>query len=341
MIFCGDFVCPKEVEVETSFVGSPTFWAAKKIVNFEGSIVDSLGTKTSVPIPLKSHVSSLKILNELNVCAVTLANNHIFDYSGEIEKTLIKFEEHRIQCCGVGKNIEYAMKELVIDDFVVINFGWSVIGCPVAKAYKQGCNPLIYDHVISSCKNAVENHPQKKVVAVFHWNFEFERYPMPAHRELARKLAGYGMYAVVGHHSHIVQGYEYFGDMPVIYGLGNFYMPEHQCGSVFLKYPESAQIGLCVDLTDRKNIVCYHAHLCHGNIVNVTKGLPLKDSLSSQFSQFSGMSETEYYAFFKLNRTKSKLLPIYRHLNESTLFKDNFVRFRQFGIDSLVKLRLK
>ena len=54
-----------------------------------------------------------------------------------------------------------------------------------------------------------------------HAGVEYSLVPSPRQRAMAEQLSQRGMGMVVGHHPHVVQGVERFGDMPVVYSLGN------------------------------------------------------------------------------------------------------------------------
>jgi poly-gamma-glutamate synthesis protein (capsule biosynthesis protein) len=74
---------------------------------------------------------------------------------------------------------------------------------------------------ISSVRQRVDD-----LVVFIHWSDELFFYPRPADRELARKLIEFGADAVVGHHSHVVRGYEQYRGKPIFYGLGNYYFDD-------------------------------------------------------------------------------------------------------------------
>ena len=138
--------------------------------------------------------------------------------------------------------------------FIFFNFGWPTIGVRLLHLIKQVVHPLLGLEFLRLLKNLSINLPTLRLLLFFHWNYEFELYPLPLDRELARRLSHIGVYAVVGHHSHIIQGYEFFGSMPCFYGIGNFYMPTYRFGDYMLKYPKEAMLGLCVDLSDISDI---------------------------------------------------------------------------------------
>ena len=61
-----------------------------------------------------------------------------------------------------------------------------------------------------------------------HWGLEEYRYPSPVQRQLAKQLLEAGVDLILGHHPHVLQGYESVGDGIVAYSLGNFVFNEFE-----------------------------------------------------------------------------------------------------------------
>lgn len=76
-------------------------------------------------------------LRQLNVRAVTLANNHILDIHPRPSATVELLRRHGIAACGAGDNAEEAAAAAVLDDHGcevrLLAFGWPVIGCRPAR----------------------------------------------------------------------------------------------------------------------------------------------------------------------------------------------------------------
>lgn len=342
MIFTGDFLYPFTSKDSKLFELDPEFLNTDKVINFESSL-EGVGANISYsPIPLLSSKHSMQTLEALQCKVACLANNHVKDFSPNFDKLKDIFDSHFIKTVGAGNNLVEAQKAVVYNDYVILNFGWDVIGCIKATETSSGTNPFEYSHIKSSFNYYKNNHPFKKLIVIFHWGYEFEIYPHPAHREIAIELARSGAYAIIGHHSHIIMGHEEVNGTPIFYGLGNFYMPIHKTprGNL-LKYKKEAYLGLCVDLKDIKDIKFYLARMEEDNYLKVTREEKLSIPFMEERSKFIGMTNKEYIKFFKSNRIKRKGLPIYKRASDSTFFKNMTVSVRQFLIDFLVKSRLK
>jgi poly-gamma-glutamate synthesis protein (capsule biosynthesis protein) len=66
------------------------------------------------------------------------------------------------------------------------------------------------------------------VIVSMHWGYEYETSVDPAQRDAARALLAAGADVVVGHHPHVVQPFEVYGDGCVAYSLGNFVFDQGQ-----------------------------------------------------------------------------------------------------------------
>jgi poly-gamma-glutamate synthesis protein (capsule biosynthesis protein) len=341
MIFCGDFVYPFHQTYEFSIDGPDEFLQAHKVINFECSLEGTCNNETNAPIPLISSPYSVDILSQLNCKVVCLANNHTFDYEPNLDDLFRTFNNKSILPVGAGKNLSEAAEYVQYENFIIMNFGWDVIGCKKARKSRSGCNPVNYEHVLTEFKLAKNKNPLKKIVVVFHWGYEFEIYPMPAHRELCRVLSSLGAHAIICHHAHVILGCEYFGNTPVFYGLGNFFMPKFNFSGYVLDYPVIAKTGLAVDVFSAKLPRCYFVTINESNALKVHDSISVDELITVTKSEFLGLSNKDYIDFFKNNRIKTKGLPVYEAIDDSVFVKDYFVYLRQIFIDTLVKLKLK
>jgi hypothetical protein len=338
MIICGDFAYPFDKPNLDLNGCSQSFLKKDKIVNFE-STLDSLNkVRLASGIAISSSNASLDVLRKMNVKGVTLANNHILDFEYDIDQFLDRLNDKNIRYTGLGKKLTDSIKPIITKEFLVLNFGWEVIGCKPANHKHKGCNPLNYDNVINTFKAYFEEYKNLNIVIIFHWNYEFELYPQPSHRTLAKELIDLGAYAILGHHSHIIQGAELYNGRPIIYGLGNFYLPKFNYSGYYLDFPDRAYTGLAVDITNFDSYLVYS----HDNKLRVSEPIPLFENEEvMRVSKFAEMNDAEYLTFFKKNRVKRKLLPIYKSWGFQTVLNDKFVKLRQVLIDALVRLNLK
>ena len=117
------------------------------VLNLEGTIDCSEFSKIEKRGPnLSSDKAILDVFKELNVVAVTLANNHIMDYGEEgLKHTISLLEENNIKYTGAQKNLDLAIKPIVLNcnnkDIAIYSFGWNIEETIYATKNTAGCAP--------------------------------------------------------------------------------------------------------------------------------------------------------------------------------------------------------
>jgi len=332
MIFLGDTAHP--------FSSKPSWplpaWIKQPVVlNLEGAFIKS-GELTYINKGvLFNHSSILGCFKDYNVKAVSLANNHSCDIDGGLLKTINILEEEDIHSIGAGSygNADDE-KVITFEDncYILIAVGWETIQCPKVTKNRMGVAPFNSKKLLKKVSELKETYPTSVIIVNIHWNYELERYPQPAHRELAFNLIDMGVDAIIGHHPHIVGGIEIYKGKPIVYSLGNWWLPQNVFFKGKIKYPIESYKQLAFEFS------LSGAHVCHWynynpdkHTLKYDKSEELKQSIySAELTPFRGMSHETYIAWFKRHRIKSKLLPIYKYHNHvfSNTLKDNFVYIR-------------
>jgi poly-gamma-glutamate synthesis protein (capsule biosynthesis protein) len=83
------------------------------------------------------------------------------------------------------------------------------------------------------------------VIVEMHWGTEYEHQFSRRQQEIARKLVDNGADIIIGHHPHVVQGMEIYGNKPIFYSLGNFIFDQY--------FSPDTQEELGVKITWQKN----------------------------------------------------------------------------------------
>ena len=85
-------------------------------------------------------------------------------------------------------------------------------------------NPVVIPLIRSAVFYAIEEAKKKAdfVVVIAHGGHEHYNLPSPRMKKWYRFFVDAGAHAVVGHHTHIISGYEVYKDAPIFYSLGNF-----------------------------------------------------------------------------------------------------------------------
>ena len=176
--------------------------------------------------------ASVSLLGEMGVDAVSVANNHAYDFGGDaFLDTLDTLEGVQIPHVGGGRNLEEASRPLYVyagDDKIAIIAASQIerYGTPHSKgATEDGAGILRsypnIDPTLDAIKKAKEEGAY--VILFIHWGTENETAADWAQNEQLPKFIDAGVDCVIGGHPHILQGISYVDGVPVIYSLGNFW----------------------------------------------------------------------------------------------------------------------
>jgi hypothetical protein len=334
MIFVGDIAIPKgacgKPPLTKGYFGTSTV-----VANLEGAILhEGAGVRGT---RLYNDQTVLAYLQRNNVRVVSLANNHIVDIDRSPHFTIRMLREHGILSCGAGDSLEEASRPVLLEDaegdIVFLSFGWDIIGCRIASADKAGVNPLCLDAVLVGIEKAQKAFREKPIVLLMHWDYELELYPQPMHRQIAYLAIDHGASAVVGCHSHCVQGIELYKDSPIVYGLGNWFFPEGQVFGRNVRFPDFALRQLAFEW-----ILSSGEMKCHWFSYNrrtgsvdyeLSEALPESQNIA-KLTPFAGMEHHEYVKWFKHHRRKKIFLPVYQdsHAYLGNNLRDVWVKAR-------------
>jgi hypothetical protein len=89
---------------------------------------------------------------------------------------------------------------------------------------QAGCASI--DDFGSVLRQIVAVREQVDIVCVsVHWGKEYHFYPDTEQVSMAHALSEAGATFVIGHHPHVLQGIERYGQSLIAYSLGNFFLP--------------------------------------------------------------------------------------------------------------------
>ncbi len=154
---------------------------------------------------------------------VSLANNHIWDWGSEaLTDTVSILETNGIETVGAGRNYEEANQPVVKEVS-----GNKIAFLAYTNLYPEGLEagesrPGISDFD-SAQKKIVEAKEVADIVVVsLHWGDEYGSRSNQVQQTIGRSLVDAGADLVIGHHPHVIEEIEPYGDGWIIYSLGNF-----------------------------------------------------------------------------------------------------------------------
>jgi len=235
--FCGDIMLAAEVgeyigenTVGNWLEGVSKAWIGSDLLigNLESPCVTTAESIKADPllgrpqeIIFRAPTTRLKELADAGFSAVTLANNHILNCGplGLLE-TIRGLDEVGIHYAGAGMNLSQALEPAFIPvrgltiGLVAFSYG------PPAERSSPGaapCEPRLMRRSLSSARARADI-----VIAALHQGVEYSDVPPSDTRALFRFLAENGADIVVGHHPHVLQGLEWYNNVPIAYSLGDF-----------------------------------------------------------------------------------------------------------------------
>jgi len=331
MIITGDIAAPHtkhNKQLAEVFVKYPEIFAGKTLVcNFEGLLNDH-PVNVNEPV-LYNHPGVIESLTSRCRVVAALANNHILDLPGQFTETINAFKSRGVLFAGADFSpAEAAAPAVFYEDekeVLLFNACWSFLmynhsnpsgGVHVAEIREE--------EMIRAVSLARRHKPGAAILVFLHWNFDLETLPFPMHRQFAKALIDAGANLVVGAHSHCVQGGEKHGEGYIVYGLGNFFMPHGVFAQGKLAYPKMSETELVLQWSPTTNTTTCH-WFCYSQsedkpTLTLLESVPFESSERLlQYSPFWGMTEGEYLAYFKKNRRKKILIPVFTNFRNQNI----------------------
>lgn len=163
------------------------------------------------------------------VDVVSLANNHALDCGLQgLETTLAALEAAGVVWAGVSLTGDPLTPAIVSSDGPRLAvLAATPIESPVPSGGRERSvlaylpQPLLVERVARRIRELRSRSEADVVVVSLHWGQEGRSQPTDAQVEAARALVDAGADLVVGHHSHVLQPIEAYGDGLIIYSAGN------------------------------------------------------------------------------------------------------------------------
>lgn len=334
MIIVGDIASPNEAcsaDLKSIFVQHAHIFGNHAMVcNFEGLLCDDIAPDTNTPV-LYNHSSVIEALKIGNTKVAALANNHTLDLPGYFENTGTGLKNAGIGFCGAGSSKEEAGQSILFFDgeneIALFNYCWDFLlyhqKNPTNGVYVAEINTteLLKDIAAVKLKK-----PSAKIVVYLHWSFDLEILPFPMYRQMSMAMIDAGANAVIGTHSHCVQGGEKYRNGYIVYGLGNFFLPYNTFANGKLTFPDFSRLQMAFEWNPVTNEA-----ICHWFEYNNSNGhhtLTLKETASfetsgvlKKFSPYPAAADNSYTKYFKAHRRKKVLIPVYTDYN--AVFKNS------------------
>ncbi len=189
----------------------------------------------------RANPERVSVLQEMGVDVVTLANNHVYDYGKQaFLDTMSTLENADIEYFGAGENLEEAMAPVYYEiDGKTIAF----VGASRAEKFKLTPQATETEPGILRCYdtelfiNVIREADANAdfVIAVVHWGTEYSYDLEEVQLSTGKEYLDAGADAIIGGHSHCLQGMEFYDGKPIIYSLGNYWFNSKTLDSMLVQ----------------------------------------------------------------------------------------------------------
>ena len=194
-----------------------------RIGNFEGTFTER-GVALEKEYAFRAPPVQVAALNAARFDAVSLGNNHAGDFGREgVTDTLTAFASASISAVGAGLTSRDARTPVVLlgpDGTVALLSYSEVADSAFASELGHGVARASVEAIredVSTARGRADF-----VVVALHAGTEYVHEPTAAQRALARAAIDAGASLVIGHHPHVLQGWERYNGGLILYSLGNF-----------------------------------------------------------------------------------------------------------------------
>jgi len=273
---------------------------------------------------------AIKAVEEAGFNYASLANNHIFNrgVSG-IDDTISNLKKAGITTFGAGKDLDSARKILYVEKestkIAFLNFAENEFNS--ANEYHGGSNPLDIIENVKQIQEAKKN--ADFVFVIIHGGIDYCRIPSPRMIKQYRFYADSGASAIIGHHTHVVSGYENHHGIPIFYGIGNFIPGKIVTPDCKYSFPIEFTI-------DEKKTLTYKGY----PLVFLTAKQKLKMLKGKELDKFQEEVKEISDSFSDLKTVKKLLLKDYLNKERKSYYSTLFIRSNYFLFKLFRKLGL-
>lgn len=199
-------------------------------------------------------IENIKVLKLLHINALTLANNHIYDFGKEgLETTKKLLKEVGIEWFGVdGKDykVERDGNKLAFNGFCCYSTN------PLRLSKKRGQNgintfniPDVKDILVENARKGWLN------ILAIHSGIEHVNMPGIDQIKVSRLFGDTADYIWHGHHPHVVQGIEQYKNSLIAHSLGNFCFAGNRTDKnrPVVELSENNRIGMILEIEIENN----------------------------------------------------------------------------------------
>lgn len=253
--FLGDFSVRGNSDL--SLTDSPFLPGEIVICNYEG-VFNEVSRFENNKVYLGQTPHSLSVAQKVGVTHFGVANNHVQDYGDRaFESTVSALKASGFEVVGFRSkdHLNFSVKLSVsktcqVEVFFVVS---TETGAYTDRVLKDGIRCCDSESV--ELLDALTRNRELGIISVVyvHWGETNYRYPSLRMKRLAEEYVIRGARYIIGHHPHVVQGFENIGNGYVFYSLGNFIFDEYVSRKGVLRLPDENRDSLVIGLDFAKD----------------------------------------------------------------------------------------
>ncbi len=222
------------------------FQAADLVIgNFE-SVVYHPKRRNLSELQMACPPDAAALLRETGFDVLNIANNHCIQHGAEaFLHTRDVCRKHGMQAVGAHEDPPCIME---VKGQRIVFLSLSLL------PEKYHPEEIVYEHDIEYAFSQIEEYakPDDLLIVMIHWGNEFATYPYNKQVALAHRFADSGADLILGHHSHVFQGIEQYGDSLIVYSQGNLAadMPQALCR-------ETGYVKIRIAQQDGRRVISY------------------------------------------------------------------------------------
>jgi poly-gamma-glutamate synthesis protein (capsule biosynthesis protein) len=236
LIFVGDIMLDRGVEWSINKYGKGDFKfpflrvaeelnKADILVGNLESVISDKGQKVGSIYSFRAEPEAMEGLTFAGFDIVSVANNHVFDYSrAAMEDSFKRLKTAGIDYIGGGFNEKEARSPVIknIDGIKIAFLAYSNLGSKywISDKTQSGISNLTKENIEEDIMNA--KRQSDLVVVSFHFGDEYQTKSNSNQQFWAHLAIDSGVDLVIGHHPHVVQEIEEYKGKYIAYSLGNF-----------------------------------------------------------------------------------------------------------------------
>lgn len=239
LLFVGDIVLDRPIAFSQEFLEFARSHDYQ-IANFEAPLRGNGSPVPKAGVHIQSDEQYLTSLREsFNV--LTVANNHTMDFGPQgLNYMKTVFQSNGFLTAGTGSTVEEAFTPLQLGNAYL----FAVCENEFGGVTHERPGVAVFDHLRVLHAKIQEYKKKGPVIVCYHGGSEIIPIPQSYLRDRFQMLKDFGVSLVIGHHPHVVQGYE----DNIFYSLGNFFCE----GGKFTQY-ENSDWALCVSYDTETN----------------------------------------------------------------------------------------